>query len=211
MLAPILQILTIVRFAAVGDGCIAHIQVFNRVGAPEQAVKTAIVHAQKVFEKAGVPTHWRFCPNPKDVLPSQACPVEDGAFSLGVVREDRALYSQRDSYTIGYTLRASDRNNAAVIWPRIQKFAEQLGVNADLLLGFAMAHEIGHLLCPVGHHSTGVMDHAWDRSDAIHMARGTFGFCDRDVEHMRRYLAKNKKPGGSFPQTPPTGSAFLPR
>ncbi|MBS1825927.1 MAG: hypothetical protein JST93_11445 [Acidobacteria bacterium] len=202
MFVPLLELLIFARIAAIGEGgAVAEIQVFNRVGIPEGTYDRAVQHAQELFDKAGIPTHWQRCPNPRTVPKEKACPVILTAFLLGVVKEDKKLHSQSDSFTIGYTLRTAGRNNAAVIWPRVQNFSILLGINSDLLLGYAMAHEIGHLLSPVGHHSIGVMDPSWDRDDAIDMARGRLMFCDRDAESMRREVQRMARAGASYPQT----------
>ncbi|MFN7934626.1 MAG: hypothetical protein U0R19_14950 [Bryobacteraceae bacterium] len=202
MFVPLLQFLMIARISAIGEGgAVAEIQVFNRTGIPAATYERAVNHAQELFEKAGIPTHWRRCPNPHTVPKEKACPMVEGAFLLGVVREDKKLHSQSDSLTIGYTLRTAGRNNAAVIWPRVQTFSALLGINPDLLLGFAMAHEIGHLLSPVGFHSIGVMDGTWDREDALDMARGRLGFCDRDAVQMREQVHRMAQSGESNRQT----------
>ncbi|MBL8176783.1 MAG: hypothetical protein JNK48_19050 [Bryobacterales bacterium] len=178
---------------------------------PEAIIERAVAHAQKVFDKADIPAKLKICPHPKDSTPEQKCPIVEHAFLLGIVGENRDLIVQRDTYTIGYTLRTTGRNNAAVIWPRVQSYAQYLGINVDLLLGYAMAHEIGHLLSPIGHHSIGVMDAAWDRDDAIDMARGRMGICDRDADHMRRHVERMASAGGAFPHTNEDRSAMQPR
>lgn len=211
-MVPLVQFLMIARFAAIGEGgATAEIQVFNRVGVPDAVFDRAVDHAKEIFDKAGIPTKWRRCPVDKDAPKETRCPVKESAFLLGVVKEDRVLLAQRDTMTIGYTLRTAGRNNAAVIWPRVQNFANWLGINSDLLLAYAMAHEIGHLLSPVGHHSIGVMEPAWDRDDALNMARGRLGFCDRDVEQMRTYVDRMAKDGGSNDQGEGESSAKPPR
>ena len=187
------------------------IQVFNRVGLPEVIFDRAVDNAKELFDKAGIPTKWLRCPASKDAPKEKRCPITESAFLLGVVKEDRKLLAQQDSMTIGYTLRTAGRNNAAVIWPRVQNFAAWLGINSDLLLGYAMAHEIGHLLSPVGHHSIGVMEAAWDREDALNMARGRLSFCDRDAEQMRMYVDHVAKNGGSNDQVESESRAKQPR
>lgn len=212
MLVPLVQFLMIVRFSAIGEGgAPAEIQVYNRVGLTQAIFERAVDQAQKIFDKAGVPTKWMLCPANRDAPQETRCPINESAFLLGVVKEDRMLIAQRDTMTIGYTLRTSGRNNAAVIWPRVQNFAIWLGINSDLLLAYAMAHEIGHLLSPIGHHSIGVMEPAWDREDAMNMARGRLGFCDRDAEHMRSYVDRMAKNGGANRQIEVDSSAIQPR
>jgi len=212
MLVPLVQFFMIARFAAIGEGgAPAEIQVFNRVGLPEAIFVRAVDSAKELFDKAGIPTKWLRCTANKDAPKETRCPITPSAFLLGVVDEDRRLLAQQDSMTIGYTLRTAGRNNAAVIWPRVQNFAVWLGINSDLLLGYAMAHEIGHLLSPVGHHSIGVMEAAWDREDALNMARGRLSFCDRDAEQMRTYVERMAKDGGSNDQGEGESSAKQPR
>ena len=48
--------------------------------------------------------------------------------------------------------------SATVLFDRVAKFAHRFGVKREVLLGYAMAHEMGHLLLPPNSHSiSGVM------------------------------------------------------
>src|SRR5450631_3521411 len=49
--------------------------------------------------------------------------------------------------------------------------ASQFGMAFDLLMGYAVAHEVGHCLLGPGHSYAGLMRGTWDRKDASEMSR----------------------------------------
>jgi hypothetical protein len=73
---------------------------------------------------------------------------------------------------------------------RILDFAQLMGLDAEIVLGHTMAHEIGHLLLGSKNHaSQGIMRPTWGARD-IHLAKtGVLGFTDAQAERMQAQVA----------------------
>lgn len=71
---------------------------------------------------------------------------------------------------------AGDTSYATVSWPKVISQAEQMDVNPAILLGAAMAHEIGHLLFGSGHAVSGVMSAHLGLKEMALAARGELRF-----------------------------------
>jgi hypothetical protein len=57
-----------------------------------------------------------------------------------------------------------------------------------IVLGHAMAHEIGHLLLPYGHSATGLMRPDWSGEDLHHAVHGQLNFTAQQAELIRAKL-----------------------
>jgi hypothetical protein len=73
----------------------------------------------------------------------------------------------------------------------IQSAREQSWADTAVILGCAMAHEIGHLLLHGGHHSeAGIMQGRWHAGSALLMAQNSLVFHPREAEMIRQELAR---------------------
>jgi hypothetical protein len=76
-----------------------------------------------------------------------------------------------------------------VFYDAVSHTAKQNDLPAFVLLGYAMAHELGHLLLAVdAHGQTGVMRGNWDANDMKRMRAGTLAMADREITLMYGYL-----------------------
>ena len=58
--------------------------------------------------------------------------------------------------TLGFA--APGTSEATILYNRVGKFSKRYGLKREVLLGYAIAHEVGHLLLPPNSHSpSGVM------------------------------------------------------
>jgi hypothetical protein len=78
----------------------------------------------------------------------------------------------------------------SVFYTHIQYVAEQRHLQPDVLFGYVLAHEIGHLLLgPHAHSASGLMRAHWDRDDmAYGVAQGSFTFSADEADRIRRVL-----------------------
>jgi hypothetical protein len=74
---------------------------------------------------------------------------------------------------------------AMAFYGNIQRKAEEEGINAARLLGFAIAHEIGHLLLGRAHSEQGIMRANWTSNDLRRAAQGQLRFTVEQVRRMR--------------------------
>jgi hypothetical protein len=102
--------------------------------------------ASEVYRRAGIEIQW--------VEPSSY----EGAATLyvNVLSQDMAAPFYVSDETVGFAIPGSRAAN--VIYERIRQIARRRHVASGLLLGYVIAHELGHLLLPAhSHSSSGLM------------------------------------------------------
>jgi hypothetical protein len=76
------------------------------------------------------------------------------------------------------------------LWNRIEPLAGR-GLSTDsTILGYVIAHEVGHLLLPRGHSSAGIMTGRWGPQDLHDAERGVLWFTRQEAVEMRRRIAQ---------------------
>ena len=102
--------------------------------------------ASEVYRRAGIEIQW--------VDPS----TDEGATKLyvNVLSQEMAEPFYVSDETVGFAIPGSQAAN--VIYERIRQIARRRHVASGLLLGYVIAHELGHLLLPAhSHSSSGLM------------------------------------------------------
>ena len=144
-----------------------NVTICNQGGVGESVVAAAKAETELVYSSANVRIVWRNC----DDLPASAHarnpwfiirlrgdkpPVKSGSSSLDAMGES-------------FVVDASGGNMADAYYRAVQSFAEQHHADPGVLLGFVIAHELGHLLLGPGHTPDGVMQAVWGdkQSDAL--------------------------------------------
>jgi hypothetical protein len=93
----------------------------------------------------------------------------------------------RIGYTLGFA--ESGTRDATVLYDRVKRFSRYYRVNRGVLLGYVIAHELGHLLLPPKSHSvTGVMRGTIDLQLA---AAKQLRFTPEEGQLIRRKLEKS--------------------
>jgi hypothetical protein len=75
---------------------------------------------------------------------------------------------------------------AYIFYERIQDFAGYTSSTVAVVLGHAIAHEIGHLLLAPGHSDSGIMRADWTRDDMTQASRGVLRFTADQTAKLRR-------------------------
>ena len=74
---------------------------------------------------------------------------------------------------------------ASVFYHRIASLAVELECSRGVILGYALAHEVGHLLLGVNSHSpTGIMRVNWAEKELRLASTGWFGFFPQQAAKM---------------------------
>jgi hypothetical protein len=82
---------------------------------------------------------------------------------------------------------------AYVFYDRVQPLAREHQMSDASLLGFAIAHEIGHLLLPYGSHSpSGLMRGEWDNRQFLLARAGLLRFTAEQAELIRAHLMETQ-------------------
>jgi hypothetical protein len=70
----------------------------------------------------------------------------------------------------------------------------ELEISPEMLLGHVIAHEIEHMLLRSSHHSLGIMNAPWSRTDYYWMKRGVLDFSAADKAAVRRAAQERSHP-----------------
>jgi hypothetical protein len=143
------------------------VTICNQGGVAESVVAAAKAETELVYSSADVRIVWRACDDPPASaharnpwfiirLRGDKPPVKAGSSSLDAMGES-------------FVVDASGGNMADAYYRAVQSFAEQHHTGPGVLLGFVIAHELGHLLLGPGHTPDGVMQAVWGdkQSDAL--------------------------------------------
>ena len=104
-----------------------------------------------------------------------------------------AAFENRTPDATGFAVLIPDNPGyAGITWPAIEREATQMEVDASILLGAVMAHEIGYLLFGPAHWHSGVMSSRLGRKEMVLAARGELRFEGR----RELCLTRNSRPGG---------------
>jgi hypothetical protein len=113
--------------------------------APPAIVASAQRIAGDVYGAIGVALEWT----------DAGCAAGDHSLTVNVITSNASAVDVTD-LTLGFA--EPGTSVATVLYDRVARFARRYRVKRDVLLGYVIAHEIGHLLLPPNSHSwQGVM------------------------------------------------------
>jgi hypothetical protein len=116
------------------------VTVYDYAGVPADVLSKAKAIAGDVYRQAGIDVEW--------VEPSGG-PVAPGFYVNLIPSVEASLTLTREA--VGFA--APESLEATVIYDRIRAIGRDRRISKGLLLGYVMAHEIGHLLLPAHSHS----------------------------------------------------------
>jgi hypothetical protein len=162
----------------------------------------AIHVANVILEAASIGVDWRYCDDPS-AHENNACarPLAADEFALRFVAEPTTTNVGEDpdagrahaaktpsDGALGYSLIDMQlrRGSLATVYPeRVSWLAAATGVEAALLMGRAIAHEVGHLLLGTNEHRTaGIMRAVWSRKALRRETAADWTFTARDASDM---------------------------
>jgi hypothetical protein len=180
-------------------GRVVTVRVYNYANASLRTLGLAESEAGRIIGTTGVAATWLDCLAPRDQLQpvsqqaGRDCsgPVSGATVVLRILpRSTPANTAFRDTM-FGY---ADGSALASVFYGRIERFARDLDTDATeipVILGHAMAHEIGHLLLGSASHSkTGIMCGQWDRNYLRRALTGRLVFSPEQVERIQAEVLK---------------------
>ena len=170
------------------------VRVVSYVPVPREEMAEALEEATLLFARVGVETQWVLCgASVEESEMPAACdtPLERGELALRIVPDPKGMPStSRDALGHAMVLpRAQDSYLASLFYDRVQSLAEDARCLRAVVLGHAMAHELGHLLLgTLEHSSQGLMRGRWDGEDLGLAQRRSFRFMPQQVEQIRAGL-----------------------
>jgi hypothetical protein len=152
---------------------------------PGYVVAAAQQETAAVFRRVGVEIEWTVDAARRDAIP------------VTVWAHDSRVMRAFDRRVLGAVVAGGNgRESAWLFFERIERDTEPYGVDPALVLGDAIAHEVGHLLLPRGTHGErGLMRAAWRKDDMYLAARGQLGFTREEATVVRAQVAA--RPGGA--------------
>jgi hypothetical protein len=155
----------------------------------------AVNVATGILLAANIPTTWPDCRpgKPKPVPHAFACarPVAPGELSVRILR-GTAVRDAADRLPLGYSLVDRERGGgtlATVYLDRVERVASSSRSAAPVLLGRAIAHEVGHLLLGTGSHGArGLMREWWSHGSLRQSAAEDWLFTPEQSAALQRAI-----------------------
>ena len=167
------------------------VRYYNEAQVSAKALAVAVETANLALRQAGITARWVDC-----YADASACRYGDEfavvELTIAVTAKDAPAFSGTTNFTMGVSLLPEKGTgvHAKVLWNRVTRYAKAYDVPAARVLGFVMAHEIGHLLMNTGAHSReGIMKAGWSGKDISLLAGRRLAFQGHEAAMMRRQLA----------------------
>jgi hypothetical protein len=170
----------------VNAGAPLQVLVFNYSGASSATVAAAERETSRIFSDSGIDIAWVHCPIPLRADSNEACAADLGvAGEIRVRILDRATENAVNGSVFGFAVAPVF---ATVYYDDVLRIPNLHNPDYEipLILGFLIAHEIGHLILgPGAHTSSGIMQARWDPADLNRAIRGQIGFTIAEKKVLR--------------------------
>lgn len=177
-----------------------NLRVYNRAGVPEAELAQAISIVEDVFAKTGIPIDWADCSKGREqgALRSGCIgKLSDSGFVVQILPKLGTPYPGLSAFTLGLTVLDGQGNGtyATVLYDRVEELARRSDSHRAVLLAYATAHEIGHLLLGSNTHtSVGIMAARWERRALGLAEKGRLHFSRVEMQRMRAKLRGHVAP-----------------
>ena len=161
------------------------VRVRNEAHLPDRTIQEALMIAGGVYRRAGVSLRW---------LATEDVDASDSPLVIVIVpaAEKVAFHVAEDSMGVARGPDGTRGTVAHVFYDRVREFGERGRVDAWVVLGCAIAHELGHLLLPVNSHANvGIMRADWDPK-LIARAGGFLSFSPEQGRLLRLRVASRE-------------------
>ena len=167
------------------------VNVYNEAEVPTRLLVPAIQEATRIFRKAGVDSLWRECQSPK-VDPSRLSECEPPPghtiLSLRIVPWSSKL--GKAVFGTAFLSPQGEGTYCDVFYDSVEKLHQDWHVSLSRVLGYTMAHEVGHLLLGTNAHSPiGIMLPSWQKQQLRKIEMGTLLFTPEQARSMQHKLA----------------------
>lgn len=133
--------------------------------------------AEQIFSNVGLRVEWVDCPlSAATASKYPSCPADIATyeFVLRILPRTMAIKLQPSGDFLGFAHPCPPTERACpltVFYDRIERLTEK-GYRGDRILGYAIAHEVTHLLIGPGHSQEGIMRHEWTAQDLQRISWG---------------------------------------
>jgi hypothetical protein len=166
------------------------VRIYDTAGVSAKDLETARVTVQLAMQRASIEVIWQNCSD--TTVPGGSCNAPAGAREVAV-RLVAAAGEPIAPTTLGYSVvdvQTHAGTLATVFEDRVSALARRTDFDAGRLLGFAIAHEIGHLLLGTSAHAPcGLMRAVWSDVELRQNSAAEWTWSRREETKMRRGLA----------------------
>jgi hypothetical protein len=165
---------------------VVHVCVLDHAGVPAPLLERARRVTERIYEDAGVRLNWLAAAESDSGRIMCDGPTGSSVLILRLLPESKASLLPTYKMQFGLALLTNDArhaSNAYIFVEKVAAHAEEQSMSCPDLLGFVMAHEMGHLLLGTNSHSRqGIMRSRWNPVDLESTYRA-----------RQRFLAKQKR------------------
>ena len=159
------------------------LSIHNRANVSADVLARAGAHVTRVYAAADIDILWHPGDGP--------APASDLRLTIVITRTPPSMLSAGRA-VLG-TAAESERRCGRVayaLWQRAVEFASAENRAVEMVLGYVIAHEVGHLLLPPPSHSaSGIMRATWNPEDLDDAERDRLRFTDEQARQIRRRIA----------------------
>ena len=161
------------------------VRVYDLNGVMAGTNRQALDQARKALDAASIDVSWRRCP----ASPSCNAPLAPGELAIRIVRSP---LPERPTGNVSLGDATMDRPSGAgvlatIYFDRVMWLAQEAGTDSRVLLGRAIAHELGHLLlATTTHGSVGLMRAHWSQEEVRRGQPRDWSFAPTELAAMRR-------------------------
>lgn len=165
---------------------------YSRVPSDSLSRATAIV--TRTYEKIGVRTEWMGVARPAEQRDAsrrrdETPPRPAAQLTIIILTPEMAARAHVAEQVLGYAAVPDEGMGsiAFAVYERVRAAARKIPANEAELLGFVMAHEIGHLVLPRGSQpdTTGLMKNHWQVRDLQRLDLLTLDFSAEQARQVR--------------------------
>jgi hypothetical protein len=176
-------------FWVAGAGAAERMEVLvcNGARVPAYVLTAAEAEAGFVFQQADIDVKWSDCQ-------SGLSRPHDSPWFVIRLRADRVQYSASDLalHAMGRAFMADGEGYIADVYYRpVKVMSENSQASMSSLIGYTMAHEIGHLLLGPGHRAHGIMRATWGEDELRAISQRFLGFDKAEQIRLHEGLRRN--------------------
>ena len=179
-----------------GSGLKVRVSVFNDAQISKGKVAAAEKVAAGLFAHAGIRIDWLNCGLAAETSDETGSCNEVGfPTHLHVRLRQKSLNLSESTLGLSYLGQDGIGCHADVFYAGVEPIQRETGLSSEAILGFVIAHELGHLLLGTNSHANaGIMRANWRKPEISAAGKGLLGFSETQAETMRTRLENASVP-----------------
>jgi hypothetical protein len=194
------------------------IRIYDKAQVPAAAIHLATMETARLFRAAGIRISWEHLsaesPEDKGTDMSAVAFRQPDKRPYLVIRLMRQTPATVFREALGYSLPFAHRGaHVLIFYDRVEALAQRVNAAIYVILGHAMAHELGHVLLGSSEHTSGgLMQARWTPTSWRLASAGLVVFDRAEITRIRTGLSKFQVVVEGLPPHEPVPASFgLPR